>query len=206
MFGELNFWQMLLKGGISVFILLAISVFSWWIIIDRAIKFHKLRINTADFMDKIKKLMAKKNHEDALTICRTTPGPVAAVIEEGIMNAEAGRVKMEAAMQRTLNNEIARMEKYLGLLGTTGAITPFIGLFGTVLGIIRAFHDLAVSSGGGPSVVANGIAEALVATATGLFVAIPAFIFYNIYVRTVSNIETEAINAASELADLVNKD
>lgn len=206
MFGELNFWQMLLKGGISVFILLGISVFSWWIIIDRAIKFYKMRINTADFMDKIKKLMSKKSHDEALTVCRTTPGPVSAVIEEGIMNLDAGRTKMEAAMQRTLNSEISRMEKYLGILGTTGAITPFIGLFGTVLGIIRAFHDLAVSSGGGPSVVANGIAEALVATAAGLFVAIPAFIFYNLYVRTINNIETEAINAASELADIVNKD
>jgi len=90
-------------------------------------------------------------------------------------------------------------------LGSIGNVSPFIGLFGTVLGIIRAFHDLAMSSGGGPSVVANGIAEALVATAVGLFVAVPAVIAYNFFVRAIDNIEVEAINAASELIDILEK-
>lgn len=203
MFGELNFWQMLLKGGITVFVLLIISVISWWIIIERAIRFSKIRVDSQEFMDKIRKLLAKKDKEGALSLCQLTPGPLSAVIRAGIKCESKEKEKIENAMQRALNYESIRMQRYLGVLGSIGNVSPFIGLFGTVLGIIRAFKDLALSSGGGPAVVANGIAEALIATAVGLFVAVPAVISYNFFVRTIDNIETEVINASSELLDIL---
>jgi biopolymer transport protein ExbB/TolQ len=205
MFADLNFWQMLQKGGITVAVLLIISIISWWIIIERTIRFSKLRIDTKDFMLKIKKLLQKKDREGAISLCQETPGPVSAVICSGLQCESDEKEKIENAMQRTLNYETERMQRYLGVLGSIGNVSPFIGLFGTVLGIIRAFHDLAMSSGGGPSVVANGIAEALVATAVGLFVAVPAVIAYNFFVRAIDNIEVEAINAASELIDILEK-
>jgi biopolymer transport protein ExbB/TolQ len=205
MFADLNFWQMLQKGGITVAVLLIISIISWWIIIERTIRFSKLRIDTKDFMLKIKKLLQKKDREGAISLCQETPGPVSAVICSGLQCESNEKEKIENAMQRTLNYETERMQRYLGVLGSIGNVSPFIGLFGTVLGIIRAFHDLAMSSGGGPSVVANGIAEALVATAVGLFVAVPAVIAYNFFVRAIDNIEVEAINAASELIDILEK-
>jgi len=205
MFADLNFWQMLQKGGITVAVLLIISIISWWIIIERAIRFSKLRIDTKDFMLKIKKLLQKKDREGAISLCQETPGPVSAVICSGLQCESDEKEKIENAMQRTLNYEAERMQRYLGVLGSIGNVSPFIGLFGTVLGIIRAFHDLAIASGGGPSVVANGIAEALVATAVGLFVAVPAVIAYNFFVRAIDNIEVEAINAASELIDILEK-
>ncbi|HLB25745.1 MAG TPA: MotA/TolQ/ExbB proton channel family protein, partial [Nitrospirota bacterium] len=77
------------------------------------------------------------------------------------------------------------------------------GLFGTVLGIIRAFHDLSLSTGGGPAVVANGIAEALVATAAGLFVAVPAVIMFNYYTHRVNRMVTEMEATASEAVELL---
>ena len=203
MFGELSFWEMFVKGGVTVFVLLIISVFSWWIIIERAIRFRQIQVNAKEFMDSIKKLVSKRDREGAITLCQTTPGPLAAVVLEGLKNGHEPREKNENAMQRELNYEAERMQKYLGILGSIGNVSPFIGLFGTVLGIIRAFHDLSLSAGGGPSVVANGIAEALVATAMGLFVAVPAVIAYNLFVRKVDSIETECINAASELTDLL---
>ncbi len=204
MFGETTFWQLFMKGGAAVFFLLGVSVLSWWIIIDRAICFSRIKVNTRDFMDRVKKMLAKKDRQGVLTLCQTTPGPLSAVIRSGMDASEGGREKMEAAMQRTLNYEAGRMQKFLGLLGTIGSVSPFIGLFGTILGIIKAFRDLAMSQGGGPSVVANGIAEALVATAMGIFVAIPAVVAYNLFVRAIDNLETETINAASELADLLD--
>ncbi len=206
MFGELSFWQMLMKGGITVIILLIISVISWWIIIDRAIRFSQMRIKAQEFTDKIRKLLDKNDQVGAITFCETTPGPVSAVTLTGIKNIKEGKEKAENAMQRTLNSEVERMQRYLGVLGSIGNVAPFIGLFGTVIGIIRAFHDLAATAGGGPSVVANGIAEALVATATGLFVAVPAVIAYNYFVRAIDNVETEAINASSELLDIIDED
>ena len=206
MFGELSFWQMFVKGGATVFVLLLISILSWWIIIERGIRFFRIKTDTREFMDKIKKLLAKKDRTGAITFCQTMPGPVSAVVLEGIKNQGQGREKVESAMQRELNYEAERLQQNLGILGSIGNVSPFIGLFGTVLGIIRAFHDLSLSSGGGPSVVANGIAEALVATAMGLFVAVPAVIAYNMYVRRIDSIETEVINASSELVDIMDEE
>lgn len=205
MFGDLNFWQMFLKGGITVLVLLAISILSWWIIIERMIRFYQIKIDTKEFMGKIKKMIHKKDFDNAIMLAESTPGPVAAIILAGLQNKELERVKLEAVMQRELNFEAERMQRYLDILGTIGNVTPFIGLFGTVLGIIRAFHDLSLATGGGPSVVANGIAEALVATAMGLFVAVPAVIAYNLFVKKIDSIETECINAASELADVIEE-
>ncbi|PKL92920.1 MAG: MotA/TolQ/ExbB proton channel family protein [Candidatus Goldiibacteriota bacterium HGW-Goldbacteria-1] len=204
MFGDTSFWQLFIKGGAAVFFLLGVSVLSWWIIIDRAICFSRIKVNTLDFMDRVKKMLAKKDKQGVLTLCQTTPGPLSAVIRSGMEASGDGREKMEAAMQRTLNYEAARMQKFLGILATVGSVSPFVGLFGTILGIIKAFRDLALAHGGGPSVVANGIAEALVATAMGIFVAIPAVVGYNLFVRAIDNTETETINAASELADLMD--
>lgn len=205
MFADMSFMQMMAKGGITVIVLLLISLCSWWIIIERAIRFSKLNIDEREFMDKIKKLIDKKDFEGAITLCQSTAGPVAAVVLQGIKNRNEDREKIEAAMQRELNTEAGRMQQYLGFLGSVGNVSPFIGLFGTVLGIIKAFHDLAAAgaagAGGGLAVVGNGIAEALVATAVGLFVAVPAVISYNFFVRAIDNIETKAVNAASELAD-----
>lgn len=205
MFGDLNFWQMFLKGGITVFVLLFISILSWWIIIERIIRFTQIKLDTREFMDKIKKMVQKKDFESAIMLAESTPGPVAAVILSGLKNKDLEKTKIESVMQRELNFEAERLQKYLDILGTIGNVTPFIGLFGTVLGIIRAFHDLSLATGGGPSVVANGIAEALVATAMGLFVAVPAVIAYNLFVKKIDSIETQCINAASELADVIEE-
>jgi biopolymer transport protein ExbB/TolQ len=203
MFGELTFWEMFVKGGVTVFLLLGISILSWWIIIDRSIRVYKTRVNASAFMDQLRKMFAKKDYEGIKTLATMTPGPLGAVMLEGIKWSGKGRDVMENAMQRALNFEVLRMQKYLGVLGSIGSISPFIGLFGTVLGIIRAFHDLSLSAGGGATIVADGIAEALVATAMGLFVAVPAVVAYNYFIRSIDSTETVIINAASEFTDLV---
>jgi biopolymer transport protein ExbB/TolQ len=87
-------------------------------------------------------------------------------------------------------------------LGTIGSISPFVGLLGTVIGIIHAFRAIAENAGGGPSVVANGIAEALITTALGLFVAIPAVIAYNAFTRKIDRISEDMELAAEEIVDL----
>jgi biopolymer transport protein ExbB len=92
---------------------------------------------------------------------------------------------LAGAMQGAKAREKLRLERNLAFLGTLGANAPFIGLFGTVLGIIKAFHDLAGSQSGGPAIVMAGISEALVATAVGLLVAIPAVVAFNYFNRRV---------------------
>jgi biopolymer transport protein ExbB len=98
----------------------------------------------------------------------------------GLTQLSHGRIAAAEAMASARSHERLAMEKHLGILGTLGNNCPFIGLFGTVLGIIKAFADLSHNQGGGAAVVMAGIAEALVATAVGLMVAIPAVVAYNI--------------------------
>jgi biopolymer transport protein ExbB len=88
------------------------------------------------------------------------------------------------------------LERNLGILGTMAAVAPLVGLLGTVWGIMRAFHDMAVSGSAAPSVVAAGVAEALVTTAAGLVVAVPAVMLYNYFARRLNVMLTEAENHA----------
>jgi len=140
----------------------------------------------------------------------TTPETRVGLI--GLSEIRRGREVASEAMASAKARERLSMEKRLGILGTLGNNAPFIGLFGTVLGIIRAFADLAENQGGGASVVMRGISEALVATAVGLLVAIPAVIAFNIFQgrvrRTMGRIDTMAhlILAAGAGRDVKDQD
>lgn len=101
--------------------------------------------------------------------------------------------------------EMQRLERYIGIVGTIGNVAPFIGLFGTVLGVIRAFKDIAVAGGGGTTVVMHGIAEALVATAAGLFVAVPAVMGYNYLIHAVDRFNNEVENSADQVLDFIEE-
>ena len=105
-------------------------------------------------------------------------------------------VDLEDALSIALSEEKVGLESRIAILGTLGSNAPFVGLFGTVLGIIHAFHSLAQNAKGGPGVVMAGISEALVATALGLFVAIPAVAAYNYFVRYIKKIMVASENFA----------
>ena len=129
------------------------------------------------------------------------------MVREMLEQAEYGGEAIDAAMNAVRPEEKVRLERNLAFLGTLGANAPFIGLFGTVLGIIKAFKDLAESGlkpGGETSTeVMSGISEALVATAVGLLVAIPAVVAYNIFQRRVKRTMGEAESLANTARSLV---
>ena len=107
-------------------------------------------------------------------------------------------------MEREITIETIQLERYTSIVGTIGNIAVYIGLFGTVLGIIRAFHDIANVGGGGMNIVIGGVAEALICTATGLSVAIPAVVAYNYFSKRIDNFVNDMEMAASELLDLIS--
>jgi biopolymer transport protein ExbB len=168
-----------------LYLLAALSVVSLAVVLERTVYFTTRRLPNSDDLllqlakgelDKVKAHVANAN------------GMEAAVLREGLAWAEKGPDSVEEVINATLARERPRYERFLSVLGTLGANTPFIGLFGTVLGIIKAFKDLGVSGAKGAEVqstVMAGISEALVATAVGLAVAIPAVIFYNVLMRVV---------------------
>jgi len=201
MFQNLTFWELLLKGGWAMAVLLVFSLVSWFIIFERAIRFKQAQLDVGHFMLKIKKLIQTGKHVEAADLCQETPGPVAATLKAGLRYYPRGAVSAREAMERASALEVIRLEHLLSTLATIGSVSPFVGLFGTVLGIITAFSALGTNSAAGASVVANGIAEALVATAAGLFAAVPAVIAYNYFVRRVTRFDTEMATSASDLLE-----
>ncbi|MEW6432322.1 MAG: MotA/TolQ/ExbB proton channel family protein [Myxococcota bacterium] len=170
-----------------LWLLAALSVISLAVMLERAIYFSTHRL--ADPESLLIKL-AKGDLDGVKAAVKDQKGMEAAVLREGLEWAAKGPDSVEEVINATLSRERPRYERYLSILGTLGSNTPFIGLFGTVLGIIKAFHDLGQSSAKGSqiqSTVMAGISEALVATAVGLAVAIPAVIAYNILTRSVKN-------------------
>jgi len=142
--------------------------------------------------------------KEALEICENTNTPFSNVVQTGLTMHGHNENVISNAMERTVTIEMIKLERFTGIVGTIGSTAVYIGLFGTVLGIIRAFQDISTAGVGGINVVIDGISEALICTAAGLCVAIPAVIAYNYFVRKVDNFITDMELCASETMDLLN--
>jgi biopolymer transport protein ExbB len=154
--------------------LLAASVLSFGVILERAWVFRKSRIDFPRFLDGLARCFDKNDAAAAARLARSVDAMEARVALAGIDNFPKGPAAVEEGMTSRLILEKSALERHLIVLGTLGNNAPFIGLFGTVLGIIKAFNDLAISGTSGASVVMAGISSALIATAFGILVAIPA--------------------------------
>lgn len=168
-----------------LWLLIILSVVSLSIMIERAFFFMRMRLNFQDFTDKLTKALIDDKIEEAVGLCKQNLSLETQVALRGFENRKRGVKAMREAMEGFLIGERQVLDRGLVILGTLGNNAPFIGLFGTVVGIIMAFNDLANNPAGGPSVVMSGISEALVATAIGLVVAIPAVIAFNAFNRIV---------------------
>ncbi len=168
-----------------LWLLLALSVISLGVIVERAIFYTRIRLNFAEFSETVTQKLINEDIEGIRTVCQNSPSIEPQTLLRGLNYRDKGVSAMEQSMTSFLFGERQKLDHGLVILGTLGNNAPFIGLFGTVLGIIQAFHNLSANPAGGPSVVMAGISEALIATAVGLIVAIPAVIAFNGYQRVV---------------------
>jgi len=201
---------------IVLLILLAFSLFSWAIILAKWGRFGRARTQSGRFLRAFRK--AVRLQDVAAVSEQFRPSPLVAVFEGAYaeyrrqVGNPTGIVKNPAAVERAAqiasSEELTRLERRLPWLATTGAVTPFIGLFGTVWGIIDAFHGLGTAGAATLRAVAPGISEALITTAAGLFAAIPAVIAYNQFGSTIrefgarmDDFRLEFLNAVERPAD-----
>ncbi len=171
-----------------LWLLAFLSILSIAVMLERAVYFATHRLGNSD---ELLLKLAKGELDAVRTSIGTKQGMEASVLREGLQWSARGPDAVDEVISATMAVERPRYERFLSILGTLGSNTPFIGLFGTVLGIIKAFHDLGSSGAKGADVqqtVMAGISEALVATAVGLAVAIPAVVGYNILMRQVKNV------------------
>ena len=181
-----------------LWLLVALSVVCIAVSAERA--FYLLRDGTdrSALAAAVNRYLAGGARQAFLQQIKALGGFEARVLEAGMEAADNGPESAEKAMEATATAERLNMERGLFVLATTGSNAPFIGLFGTVLGIIRAFHDLSVNTAEASEAVMAGISEALVATAVGLLVAIPAVVLFNLFNRWVRG----RLGRAESLADL----
>ncbi len=174
-----------------LWLLLTLSLFAVAVMVERIWFFFQEK-QSKKTLDDAMAALPKSGAAAALKILGEAKSMQAAVVRAGLANAQDGAASVEEHIAAVVESERLRYERGLAFLGTLGSNAPFVGLFGTVLGIIRAFHDLAANSAQGAQAVMAGIAEALVATAVGLLVAIPAVAAYNAFSR---HVETAAAAA-----------
>lgn len=170
-----------------LWLLLVLSLLSIALLLERALYFSGLRFEVDELIQKIRLWLREKDVEAALDYLKKSKSVEAEVVAAGLREHARGPAAMEDAMLAAKIRVRVRLEKNLSFLGTLGSNAPFIGLFGTVLGIIKAFQDLSQNQNpnAGIQVIMSGISEALIATAVGLFVAIPAVVGFNFYNRLV---------------------
>jgi biopolymer transport protein ExbB len=171
-----------------MWILIILSLISVAIMIERAIFFYGQRPALNDLIDKIKKAAAGNNLTETADEMAKIKGVAPAIAAAALKEAEHGSTAVEEAAASARIREKMKLDKNLAFLGTVGNNAPFIGLFGTVIGVIQAFHDLSMNATGGAATVMSGISEALVATAIGLLVAIPAVVAYNTFSRRIKTL------------------
>jgi biopolymer transport protein ExbB len=221
-FNPIEMWKhmgMLDKGVVSL--LLLMSIYSLWVMIDRFAVFSRAKRNSLNFVLALRDRMAKRDLNGALNLSRQEPqSPIAKVIHEALTEYrdgldaiaktgpdEVGDFDVVDAVNRAIDRvkerEVAKFKTGLGGLGSISSAAPFIGLFGTVIGIINAFRSMAASGQGGLGAVSAGISEALVTTAAGLLVAIPAVMAYNYFTNTIESFVVDMNDVSSELISYV---
>ena len=190
------------QGGIFMYPLLFFSVLAATVAIERFIVFSKAKVNVSDFLTKIRKaLLVNRNVKEAIKICEQSKGPVASVMKAGLLRYGHTREDIEKTIENAALYELDRLEKRLGVLATTANVAPMLGFLGTVAGMIKSFATLAEQGLTNPAAVAVGISEALITTAAGLIIAIPAQLVYNWYTTKITRFVRDIETASNMLVE-----
>jgi biopolymer transport protein ExbB len=203
-------------GGAVMVCLALLSVFSVGMIIDKHRRFRSASSQTEKFKQEFKKFLHGGDVQDLIEAAKPYQSSyVAQVVLAGITEydgvRESGRdpgASLElvtSALRDSMSETLIQLRQGLGFLATIGSTAPFIGLFGTVVGIINAFRSIAATGSGGMSVVSGGIAEALVSTALGIFVAIPAVVAFNHFTGKVETFHVQMNRVSSQLLNRLFK-
>lgn len=218
--GQLSITHLILNAStlvqVVMLFLLSLSVASWTIIVSRSSAYKNARVKADEFEEKFWSGIDLNNlYQDCVKRSNELIGLeviYTAGFKEFVRLINSGPADQEVVMDGTYrqmkvseSRELENLESHLATLATVGSISPYIGLFGTVWGIMHAFIALAAVKNATLSMVAPPIAEALIATAMGLFAAIPAVMFYNRFVTKVETLENRYINFMDEFATILNR-
>ena len=216
----MNFTELLghvgIFGGAVIVSLALLSIFSVGMIIDKHRRFSLASGQSQKFKSEFKKFLHGGDVQNLIEAARQHQNShVAQVVSAGIIEYDgvaqsggdpaASLELVTSAIRDSMSETLIQLKRGLGFLATIGSTAPFVGLFGTVVGIINAFRSIAATGSGGMSVVSGGIAEALVSTALGIFVAIPAVVAFNHFTGKLETFHVEMNRASSQLVNCLFK-
>jgi biopolymer transport protein ExbB len=195
---EFSLLSMLQKGGLIMIPLALLSLTAVYLFVERFLYIRSASKSDQRLLDSITDNLTKYNVDGALAMCKMSPTPMARILEKGISRIGAPMRDLESAMESMARIEITYMEKNLGILGAIATIAPMLGFLGTVTGMIRTFFNISLYKNISIDIIAGGIYEKMITSATGLVVGITAYIFYtlinNMIERCVSKMEITSLN------------
>jgi biopolymer transport protein ExbB len=190
------------QGGITMYPLLVFSILTVTFIVERSLALKRATINSNELLSKVRKaLLVSRDVRAAIAVCEEYRGPVASVIKAALARYGHPREEIEKSIENAAVFEGGRLERGLMVLATSANISPMLGFLGTVTGMIKSFSALAASGLSNPGAVAAGISEALITTAAGLFIAIPAQLAYNYFISRVNRFMRDIEAAANILLE-----
>jgi len=202
-------FELIQKSGAIIYPIILCSIIAFGIILERLYYLRKIKIDTVAFMNNIEAALKRNKIAEAVKICEDTPGPVARIIKAGLLKHDRPRQEMREAIEDAGHQEVPRLEKYIKILATIAHIAPLLGLLGTVTGMAKAFQVIQMKAVALNPVntadLAGGIWQALLTTAAGLIVAIPAIVAYHYLVSKVQDFVLEMERSATELINIMSQ-
>jgi len=199
-----GFVELIKRGGPDMVVLIVMSIIAVAIVIERLYTFSQQHGDSKALLRSLGQKIAADDIPGAIKVCQTNKGMLPNILQFGLQRGTKNRADITDALSIALMENLNTLEKNLGIIGTIAVIAPFVGLFGTVLGIIHAFDDIALKGNSTPSVVAAGVGEALVTTAAGLLVAVISVIFFNYFKTRIKAYNQEMIVSANQLAEMLH--
>ncbi len=197
--------EFLIGGGLLMIPIVFCSVVALGIVIERLFNLRASRIIRTDVMEEVESMLRERRIPDASMILRRTSSVLSRILLVVILNHEKDRAEIKELIEDAGRQEIPVLERYLNLLGTLAGITPLLGLLGTVTGMIRVFEVISAAGVGHPTALAGGISEALITTAAGLTVAIPALVFHSYFVNKADSMVLEMEKHSLRLLEILKR-
>jgi len=199
-------YQFVMKGGYLMYPIILCSIITLAILFERLFALRRSRTIPEKFIIEVSDLVRQQRMEDALTQCRLNESSISRVLQAGISRHSKPRQQVKEAIEDVGHLEAANLERFLNILGTIAGIAPLLGLLGTVTGMIKAFSVISQAGIGNPQMLAGGISEALITTAAGLTVAIPAFVCFKILRSRVDKRILRMERVSIEILDLIDQE
>jgi len=200
----MNYLDLFLKGGFVMWPILLCSLITVTVIVEKYILLASSKVDPKQLMVKIRAALSRNDAAAAADACTKVKAPVANILKHGVMQYGNGHQAVKEAIELAGKEEVYHLEKRLSVLANMAGTAPMLGFLGTVTGMISVFHTIEQLGGNvNASVLAGGIWEAMLTTAFGLIVGIPALYFYNFFVAKVNRFVFEMENSAEEFLSLV---